>query len=272
MSKKKLVNGINEVSNADYHADNEYMSSSDLKLILESAEKFRDKKILGKREERHKKSFFDEGSLTHSLILEPEMVSKEYIFWDGYIKRGKIWEAFKKENERDGVTIMSSPQVKRCQSYLEAYKKNPVAAKFIEGGHPEKTICQEWNGVKVKARTDYINVEKGYIADVKTSARPIDLDSFRMTIEQYKYYLSAYLYCKVAELEYGKPFDFYFIVIDKKELYTEVYKASDTMLNNGRMLVMRAVKKYKDCKKEDKWIDEPVERIFEDEEYEVLEI
>src|SRR5690606_26779535 len=124
---------------------------------------------------------------------------------------------------------------------------------LLKGGEPEATICQKLEDVPVKIRCDYINIDKGYIADVKTTSFDSDVNSFRITVEQFGYDLSAALYTEVASKFYGKDFDFYFIVINKKNLDCEVYKASKDTILKGQSKVYKAISIYKNCLKTNKW-------------------
>jgi hypothetical protein len=264
--------GINHCSNTEYHADKEFLSSSNLKMLLKDRERFYREKILGERTALTG-DHLDEGSLTHALILEPEVVSKEFAFYGGLRKSGEAYQLFKAANA--GKLVISRPQQLRAESYFAAYKKNKAALALTKIGAPEHTICQNLSDVPVKVRCDWINVEEGYIADVKTTAFPADIDSFRNTINQWGYDLSAALYSTVAEQYYGKPFDFYFIVIDKKNLVCEVYKASQATLNKGKQQVVEALKIYKECKKTGNWTNIQKEtklELPEEAEYEIQDI
>lgn len=237
--------GINHVSNKDYHADTEFLSSSNYKTLLKDPELFYKEKILGEKEPRIESNSFTEGSLTHSLILEPHKVNEEYAFFNGLRKAGEDYERFTKTI--GDKTLISRPQKIRCDSYREAFLKNKSATQLISGGDAEYTICTILNGIKTKTRCDYINSDKGYIVDVKTSSYPIDVDTFRMTCTTWDYQLSAALYLQVAEQHYNKKMDFYFIVIGKKELECEVYKASREFIEKGNLQIAKASKIYKQC-------------------------
>jgi len=140
----------------------------------------------------------------------------------------------------------------------------------VKGSNSELSLFSEMLGVPLKVRADIINVEKGFIADVKTTASDPDLDTFRFTVEQYGYDLSAALYVDMFSRRYERDFDFYFIVLGKRTMTCEVYKASDLMLGKGRKKVMNAIKIFKGCKESGKW-EEPKE-IKPITDYEILEI
>jgi len=272
MSKLKL--GINPyVSNEEYHADREYLSSSAFKLLLKSAKEFEAKYILEQPEEEKAENLaFSEGSLTHAYILEPEVVEQEFAFFPGFRKQGKEFQEFKAKNR--GKTIISASQEKRCKEYVQAYNNLPAAVNLISGGIAEHTVCGLLSGISVKVRTDYINVDKGYIADIKTTAWASDRYTFIDTIARYGYDLSAALYAEVVKQYYDKDFDFYFIVISKKEKTCDVYKMSDKSYKKGLDSLMNSVSKYKQCKRTGIWRDEMdlKRESLEDDNYEILEV
>lgn len=270
----KLKEGINKCSNEEYHGDKSYLSSSSLKTILKDPSEFYRSHIL--KEERvinpKTQNAFDEGSYAHTLILEPEMIDEEYAFFPGWRKVGKEWEEFKKEHE--GKTILSKPQKSRVEKWANAYKKRSSQIDLISGGFPEHTVAGNFLGVPLKVRADYINIDKGYLADIKTTSYSTDVDTFKYTVEQFYYQLSAALYCQIFKQYYDKEFDFYFIVLGKKDCSCEVYKMSEETMNKGNQMVRQAIAKYKECLKYDNWEEGGRSEDKEDfsEDYEILEI
>lgn len=239
----QLKDGINECSNAEYHGDKNYLSSSVLKTLYKSVEQYHKEYILGEKPEFKNVDALNEGSYMHTLILEPHLADKDYVIFDGNYKRGSDWEAFKESHSNK--TILSRPQEYRCKKLYKAYKNLPEAQDLISGGEAELSIAATIDGVKLKTRYDYINVDKGYIADVKTTSYPGDIESFRAVSNQLMYDLSAALYCNVASHYYGKPFDFYFIVLSKREITCEVYKAGTHFMIEGQKKVNTAIERYK---------------------------
>lgn len=264
--------GVNEgISNTDYHAEQNYLSSSNLKTLLKDPAKFHREKILGIREPEQERPYLTEGSYFHSLVLEPEKIAEEYAIYDGFRKQGKEYEAFLLENP--GRIVLSRPQVARCQRYLDGYKRRPEAGQLLSGGVPELTLCSELLKVPVKMRADYINVEKSYIADVKTTQYESGPEAFKLAMEEYKYGLSAALYAQIAHDVYGKLFDFYFVVLSKADFECNIYRASTETLSAGAAEVTRALVKYKKCLKTNNWTDSLVSAKLEQiGDYEIEEV
>ena len=87
-TNKKLINGLNRCSNHEYHSDKTYLSSSVLKTVLKSLATYKSEYIDGNKKEVSSslQSTFDLGSLTHSMILEPELTDKEFQYFLGFRK------------------------------------------------------------------------------------------------------------------------------------------------------------------------------------------
>lgn len=273
---RKLVKGLNPgISNADYHGDKRYLSSSSLKLLLKDIEEFNRQYNLGEQREISKplQNAFDEGTYAHSLILEPHLIPEEFAFYPEFRKAGKVWEDFKAANS-DKI-ILSKPQRKRTEALIEqGYNKRPEAVKLIEPCEVEFTVADEINGVLLKARADAINIEKGYIADVKTTGSEADLDIFKWKVDDFEYGLSAALYCMMFERYYGKPFDFYFVVLSKKTKICEVFKMSKERMQQGKIKVFKALEIYKKAVETGNWTSDnkTIEDEIETGDYEILEI
>ena len=256
------------MTNNEYHANKTHLSSSSLKTILKSPETFYRENVLGNREQISKPAF-DEGSFTHTLILEPSEVA-QYAIYDGLRRAGDRWEAFKADNK--GKTILSAPQVARCHKYYEAYTYRPEAVQLLSGGFAEHSMVSQVLGVPVKVRADYINVELGYIADVKTTSSPTGSEVFQQVMRDFRYDLSAALYAQVAFDNYGKLFDFYFVVISKADMTCEVYKASSSTLSEGSALVTQAVVLYRQCMQSGLWQHSQPKLVIADTNYEIVEV
>jgi exodeoxyribonuclease VIII len=271
---KVLVDGLNDCSNHDYHADRKYLSSSVLKTVYKSLDIYYNEYILGNKKEISSttQSTFDLGSLVHSYILEPELVDNGYNFFQGFRKAGTEYQEFLKSAEA-GKPVISTPQHHQAKELLKAFQAHKVATDLISGGFSEQTICGTLHGVPIKSRFDYINVDKGYIADVKTTSYPSDKESFKLTVEGLMYHLSAALYCAMAEQHYGKPFSFYFIVLSKRDKTCDVFKLSDERMDLGKQIVREACSKYSKALKTNSWTElNQSDTLKVAEDYEIEEI
>ncbi len=266
------MKGIVECSNEVYHGEKEHLSSSNLKLLLKNPQDFYSEKILGNKKEvsSSTQANFDEGSYAHTLILEPDNTD-EYKIFSGLQKKGEEWEKFKIANP-DKILLSKSQKIK-VEKWVQTYGELPEAVSLIKNGKPELSLFGELLDVPIKVRADYINIDEGYIVDVKTTSSPTDVDNFKYTIESFGYDLSAALYLKMFELHYGKKFDFYFLVLGKREATCDIYKLSDKTRAIGDSKIIKALSIYKKCKKSGIWVlEKDVKNDKIDSGYEILEV
>lgn len=234
--------GINEnISNEDYHADTEYISSSVLKVFL-NPEKFHKKYVL-KEKENHNQAALDFGTMAHLMLLEPHLFDSAYVIFDGPIRRGKVFDDFK--NANSGKIILTPNEVDKLKALKHQFENNEDGPKLLENCLFEHTMCGELDGVAIKTRADAINVDSGYIVDVKTTSYEGDKDSFISTLFSLYYDLSAALYCTIARQIYGKSFDFYYIVLSKSSVSCNIYKTSGSTFEKGIHRLNHALKIYK---------------------------
>lgn len=239
------------LTNTEYHSEKAHLSSSNLKDLLTDPQKFYEEKILGKKRATSDQPQLVIGSLTHSLVLEPETVEKEYAFFDGWKKQGILYQKCKEENPNK--EIISKPQRNVAERLARAVTASKTAKSLFANGVPELSLASRILNVPVKCRADYLNVPAGYIADLKTTSQISDVDAFKQTMEQYRYDLSAALYCQIAHDVYGKVFDFYFVVVSKADMGCMVYKASSATLSKGASDMIKSLVLYKKCKEAGTW-------------------
>lgn len=247
-----LILGLNPgINNEQYHADLNFYSSSDYKTLLKSPYEFYENKILKIAREEKEKDHFSIGSLTHSLILEPHLVAQEYAVYPGPVRRGKEYEEFKQNNPNKH--IITSAQNSKALAHQRSYKNSPVALSILENTLSEHTIALDYNGIPTKVRCDSISLDHSCIIDIKTSSFPIDPYSFKETVQRWSYQLSAALYCEVAAQYYGRPFEFFWLVIASSDSEIQVYKMSDDTRAKGLAMVYKAAAIYRQCLASGNW-------------------
>ena len=220
-----------DISNNDYHAqlapEEHFYSSSQLKTMLDDPETFYKKYISGELEANASIPAFDIGTYFHTAILEPHLLEKECVVFRGKARRGKEWEAFK--TEHDGKAIITEREYELAKNLIVATQRSEIAMDLHTGGEAEVSlgieiycdendvfisngdkiyqlninlgwmpVCDlpdEYETVRLKVRCDYINYEKGYIADLKsTTGNAKDVHKTRNKISSYQYDLSAAMY------------------------------------------------------------------------------
>lgn len=271
----QLVDGINKCSNAEYHADRKYKSSSVLKTALNSLEEYHRRYILGEPKPISNQGALDEGTLVHTALLEPELYNDSFVLFDGWKKAGKEYDAFLSNlSAGDTRIVISAPQKHRIEKLVKLAKSHLTYTSMLAGGEAEQTICGILHDIPIKVRFDYINVKKGFIFDVKTTGYSGDVEVFKLTTKDLSYDLSAALYLSMAEIYYGKPFEFYFGVLSKRDETANVYKLSQKTRLEGARKVLDACLKLKKAQETGIWTETAVEETAElgTSEYEILEV
>lgn len=250
---KLLEYGLSEnIPNKTYHSDDFFTSSTAVKLLYYDIPKYEAKYIHKTDIEDSDKPAFAIGSLHHSRLLEPEMVANEYVFFDGWDGRTSGYKEFKAANP--GKTVITQSQKMQVDKMVESFMKHPIAPKLLAGGKNELTLCVDLFGVPVKVRFDNINIEQGYILDLKTSGYSVDYDTFKMQgIGNLKYEISAGLYTMAAEEYFKKPFDFYFGCSSKKDYATEIFKTGVATMSNGKVRCKIGLERLKHYREHGSW-------------------
>ena len=232
---------IYDMSNEDYHGEKTAFSSSQLKTILESPELFYNKYILG-RDSMKDSPALRIGNAVHTKILEPEKFEDEYAIYDG-IKKGKAWTEFQEANA--GKIILSQREMIEVNVATDNVFNTDATVPFINGGRPEVSLFTELEGVKIKVRADYLNEKLSYIQDVKTTTDMVNELTTRRKIAQFDYDLSAAMYLDAFNTLGLEIKDFIWIFTSKKYQTCKVFKASEEMIENGRVKYKRALEQIK---------------------------
>ena len=272
----KLINGFNEkCSNEEYHADRQYKSSSALKMILKDPRLYHKTYVLNEPQ-TFSADALSIGSYAHTRVLEPHLLEEEYAIFTGSRRSGDVWKQFKADNE--GKTIITASQKTMVDSMMESYEKANVIlgaegseeevmiSSFFSGGEAEETLCGEIDGYKVKTRFDYRQVDDsnqhGSINDLKTTASPINsLEEVEDICSYWGYDISAALYADLATQETGIKHDFYFIFMSKKTMECKIFKASEAMLERGRVAYKEAIRRLKEAELSGIYFESKIEEL-----------
>ena len=95
----------------------------------------------------------------------------------------------------------------------------------------EVVVAIEQDGALLKGKFDAVHLGKDYVVDVKTTS---NINTFSDSIEAFNYDIQAAFYLNLASVASGRPFkDFYWAVVDKKSMKTQLVKCSDEALAGG---------------------------------------
>lgn len=238
-----MKNGvINEISNADYHANRSHISSSGLKMILNNPKEYEAIYVNGEPQED--KKVFHIGTYVHTYILEPHLMDEECAVYDG-VRRGNNWEEFKEQNA--GKAIITTNELIKIEDMLQQYNASKTAKELVSGGEAEVTVFTELDGANIKVRCDYYHPD--YILDVKTTSKNITHENLEKSCFDYDYDLSCALYLDAFNKEMGTNIDrFIFLFLGKSDGKLGIVEASKEFIENGRRKYKKAIELYKQCK------------------------
>lgn len=251
------------MSNAEYHALPS-VSSSKLKTILRSPAHYHAAYLAGAPRKEPTASMVL-GSLTHTLFLEQEQYSSEYIIapdCDRRTKEGKaVYAAF--QDAADGMTIITAEQRDTAHDMARALCGHQIH-EAMTGGHAEASIfwTDDQTGLACRIRPDYHIAPcemwpTGLIIDVKTTddARS---DAFARTCVNFGYDLSAAMYCDGFQHHHGTteldPPLFLLLVVERDAPHAVAcYECSPEMLDKGEEKYRKALEWLENCQRTDNW-------------------
>lgn len=167
-----------DMSNKDYHAS-PAISASWLKLLAKSPAHLWHAYINPDRTPSVPTAAMQLGSLTHTLVLEPEKLDAEYaIIPEGIDKRSKDGKALFAEVEASGKTPIKQSDYDHCLAMATALRSNAQFCKLRQYKHSNEvtfTWDDEEFGLACKMRPDTVvhpctAYGNGVLTDVKTTS------------------------------------------------------------------------------------------------------
>ncbi len=191
------------------------------------------------------------GSALHCLVLEPDEFDDRYVVedFDG-CKSGKNTKLYKEGRARWMPTVKGRQPISLSdliQIRTMARNVKAIASRIMTNGEAEIGMFAEIDGVQVKAKADYLRLDIQAVFDVKTTK---SIKSFPTSMVDFNYISQAALYSDIAREITGKPFDFYFILVENSSPYmVRIAKIGQTTLEIGRQIygdMITILKQYKE--------------------------
>jgi exodeoxyribonuclease VIII len=241
-----------DLTNAEYHAS-PAISKSGLDLIRRAPYLY----AYRRENPQEQTPAMRLGSLTHTVVLEPEVFAHSVIARPEGIDRrtsaGKAdWAAF--ELEAEGREIITNEEGAKLAAIRDAVRSHPAAAKALAGSPViEQSIFWDADGIACRCRPDCVT-EKGVIVDLKTT-RDASPDGFAKSVAQYRYHVQAAFYSDGYRAAFGEsPRGFVFIAVETEPPYlVAVYVASETMTSRGRIEYQADLDTFRECLATDTW-------------------
>lgn len=195
------------------------------------------------------------GTAVHIHILEPHKKHliknlKDYGFEDG-----RKWQQINKlkEDNPDEIFFTDS-DYQKIKDMVTSVKLHPQALKLYASGTWNE-VSMFWQdarqGFDCKGRADTLNLEDGYMIDLKTTK---DSKGFMKECVDFSYHVQAAFYLRGLKAITGRDFDWYWVASDMNSPhFTYVYKASVETLMIGDIVVDELMNKLAICQEEDMW-------------------
>ena len=271
--------GLVEYTNDQYHAA-PGISKSHLDVIAgKSPKHYWEKYINPKHEEPPKSLVFQKGQAMHTAILEPETMSERVIVGLPHDRRSKAnqqaWAEY--ELEHAGKIILSREHLDDVERVVEAVWRSPEAAGLLTGGYAEQSIFammqvpddEHETGLLLdhetgeviehltKCQLDYVNWNRGYILDLKSSedASPA---GFAKSCANYRYPVQNAWYNDVLD---ASPFGYHpenwaFLVFEKEPPYAiGIHFLDEVDIARGRIAAHRDFKRIVQHRRANHWPD-----------------
>ncbi|ALW15589.1 PD-(D/E)XK nuclease-like domain-containing protein [Campylobacter jejuni] len=233
------------LSQSEYREKKEFLSASDIKLLLENPYKFK----VGYK--KPKSDNLALGSLIHTLILEPKKFEKEYLIMHDFNLRTN--EGKKRKAELEAIALNEKKTLIKNEVYIQAlevvenFNKTSISNLFKQKGLAEASFFGKIDDIACKCRPDFIISEKEIILDLKTTSveNGASADIFSKTIANFKYYIQASFYLELTNAK-----EFYFVVLETNNPFmVGIYKLDRQSLEFGMSEVRRAFEIYKNLDK-----------------------
>jgi hypothetical protein len=289
---------ITDMTSEEYHSTGGTFSSSQLKTMLEDPEVFY-KKYITKELARESSTAFDMGTYFHTAILEPHLLEKECAVYEGGVRSGAKWEAFKEANK--GKAIITPKEKETCGKMISAVHGSPISMAILAKSTPEVSMfvelfvmgsdvfgfrdgnCMQLTSmgwvpcfeheeedikefavrIVVKVRADALCIGNGTIADLKsTTGNAAKKHDVIRSIGTYQYDLSTALYLDIFTLGTGELYDTFVWIFASKDFgNARPWKASQKNVMVGRAKWKKSIVTLAKCLANNWTFEEELEEI-----------
>jgi hypothetical protein len=255
---------IPDLSNDDYHADRNFVSSSVIKTAMKDPKEYHRIYIEGGTPKPMNKTALLIGSYIHCALLEKHLLHTDFTVWDGD-RRGNAFKAFEATAVANGMEVLNKKEYDMCQEMLSNFNTTKIytsqtkyimADTLFQDGYAEESLFTNLEGVDVKVRFDYRLDKDGkhIIRDVKTSREVCNTaKKTKEVVLGLEYDLSAALYIDALAKELKispDEIEFEWVFVSKSDFKTNMYYATKETIENGRQKYKKGLALIKKFRKE----------------------
>jgi hypothetical protein len=175
------------------------------------------------------------GTLTHTLVLEPDQFGRQYVMIPKLDQRNpenkKIIEGLNNKAFQKNLIMIDQEQLELAQAMAKSVLAHPLVQLMMKSGSPEVSYFWEKDGHKLKARPDWVNGK--YWMDLKT-ARDATRQGFIRACADSGYHRRASFYIDCAKY-HGDDVEYVYVMVNKTPPYqVGIYTIPAHQLDIGR--------------------------------------
>lgn len=172
---------------------------------------------------------FRVGRAAHTAALEPTKFLRDYVLWEGGVRRSKKWDAFQEANGHK--TILTVEQYRTAECIAEAILEHEEAGALVADRTAKREVTLTWThprtGLACKGRIDLLGQA---LVDIKTTRDP-NPRKFSAAAQRYGYFLQLCFYADGEAVVFKKlpppviiaaqnvpPFDVVVFELDEKAI------------------------------------------------------
>ena len=200
-------------------------------------------------------SAYDRGTLTHTILFEPEKLVDCVAVWKGDRRSGKEWKEFNDDNRHK--LIMREVDVREVQQACRAVRSISQVNSLLRRPHEtELAVFGKQSKTYLKGMIDSVTTDDGPVTliDLKTTSHGIDEESVLRTIRKLHYREQLALYAHLYEQATGKPVEsLYLLFVSLDPVGVRLVKLTTSAIQWGLARMMSAIEAVEKCIDADEW-------------------
>lgn len=243
---------IDGLSNEQYHQDRDYVSSSQLKMLIEHSPAYFYNRVYEAKPKPATEAM-KLSTLVHHANLEGEDFIKRYVVmpkFDGRTTVGKQSKAAWIAENRGKISV-TEEEIETLQGTYESIHKHPDASLILKGSEFERSgyYVDAATGIPCRIRFDAYDHSSRILSDIK-AVRSCKREHFAYAVRDYRWDLSMAMYGQgIKEINGHGPDDYVFIAIEKEAPYEiAVYPIGKRTLEIGLSDYRRALEQLRSCR------------------------
>lgn len=244
-----IADGLHDLTDAEYNAVDR-LRWSHLKLT-ERAPLLTRRALDGA--DRGDSDALKMGRAVDCAVFTPELMDARVVVWDGGVRKGAEWTAFKALHA--GLDILTRSEIEEVEALAAAVRNDPHAARYLEDGTAQQSVlwtAADGEPVECKSKLDFLSA-RSVIADLK-SARDASPGAFGRAAAQYGYHGQAAFYHEAVFAVTGERMPVVLIAVEKSEPYmVATYRVPEDVLEAGRVKYRNLLNLYRMCRETNIW-------------------